>query len=61
MSKYRVFRAGESRSFPVAHAFLEQSDSQGASHVFIGNDAGIAFRDAGELAACPFVAIELGN
>jgi len=61
MSKYRVFRAGESRSFPVAHAFLEQSDSQGASHVFIGSDAGTAFRDAGELAACPFVAIELGN
>jgi 3-hydroxybutyryl-CoA dehydrogenase len=61
MSKYRVIRAGESRSFPTAHAFLEQSDSQGASRVFIGSDVGSAFRDAGELAACPFVAIELGN
>lgn len=61
MSKYRVIRAGDSRSFPVTHAFLEQADPQGASRVFIGDDAGAAFRNAGELAACPFVAIELGT
>jgi 3-hydroxybutyryl-CoA dehydrogenase len=61
MNKYRIIRAGESRSFPVAHAFLEQADSQGASRVFIGSDINAALRDAGELGASPFVAIELGN
>src|SRR5207244_8518779 len=33
---------------------------KGASRVFIGADAGKAFQEAGELAACPFVAVELG-
>lgn len=61
MSKYRVIRAGDSRSFPTDHAFLEHADPLGASRVFIGNDAGTAFQNAGELAACPFIAIELGT
>lgn len=61
MSNYRIVQAGESRSFPAPHAFTEQSDAKGASRVFIGQDAGQAFAAAGELAACPFVAIELGQ
>lgn len=61
MNKYRILRAGESRSFAAAHAFLDQADPAGASRVFIGERAGAAFREAGELAACPFVAIELGT
>jgi 3-hydroxybutyryl-CoA dehydrogenase len=61
MSSYRIVRAGESRSFPAPHAFLEQADPQGTSRVFIGSDAGKAFREGGELTACPFVAIELGQ
>lgn len=61
MSKYRVTSAGNSRSFPSQHAFLDSADPQGAARVFIGDEAGQAFQEAGELAACPFVAIELGT
>lgn len=61
MSPYRVIRSGESRSFPSAHAFLDQADAAGTSRVFIGQGAGAALREAGELATCPFVAIELGT
>jgi 3-hydroxybutyryl-CoA dehydrogenase len=61
MTTYAITRAGESRSFPAAHAFTDQADPKGASRIFIGTDAGKAFRDAGELGACPFVAIELGS
>jgi 3-hydroxybutyryl-CoA dehydrogenase len=58
---YRVIHAGDSRSFPARHAFTEQADAKGAARVFIGKDAGTAFAAAGELAACPFVAVELGQ
>jgi 3-hydroxybutyryl-CoA dehydrogenase len=61
MSSYRIVQAGESRSFPSAHTFIEQADAKGASRVFVGKDAGTAYAAAGELAACPFVAIELGH
>lgn len=61
MSSYRISRAGDSRSFPSAHAFLDRAEAAGASRVFIGADAGKAFKSAGELSACPFVAIELGT
>jgi 3-hydroxybutyryl-CoA dehydrogenase len=58
---YRIVQAGDSRSFPSSHAFVENADAQGAARVFIGKDAGAAFASAGELGACPFVAIELGT
>jgi 3-hydroxybutyryl-CoA dehydrogenase len=61
MSTYRITRAGESQSFPQLHAFVEQGWVDGAARVFIGNDASRAYATAGELAACPFVAIELGS
>lgn len=61
MSKYRIIRAGESRSFPDSHAFLEQADASGESRVFVGNGAGAVFREAGDLSSAPFVAIELGT
>jgi 3-hydroxybutyryl-CoA dehydrogenase len=61
MSTYRIVRAGDSRSFPISHPFIERADARGASPVFIGQDAGAAFAAAGELGACPFVAIELGQ
>jgi 3-hydroxybutyryl-CoA dehydrogenase len=60
MTTYRIVRAGDSRSFPTPHSFLEQADPKGASRVFVGADAGKAFQEAGELGACPFVAVELG-
>jgi 3-hydroxybutyryl-CoA dehydrogenase len=58
---YRVVQSGDSRSFPAAHPFTDQADTQGAATVFIGQDAGAAFAAAGDLGACPFVAVELGN
>ena len=61
MSNYRIIKAGDSRSFPTPHPFVEQADPQGSARVFIGADAGAAFAAAGELGACPFVAIELGT
>lgn len=61
MSTYRIVQNGDSRSFPAAHSFTEQADPQGASRVFIGKDAGAAFAAAGELGACAFVAVELGQ
>lgn len=60
MNTYRIVRAGESRSFPSQHSFLDNADAQGAARVFLGSDAGSAYRTAGETGACPFVAIELG-
>jgi 3-hydroxybutyryl-CoA dehydrogenase len=61
MTTYRIVQAGESRSFPVPHAFTEQAQVGGASRVFTGTNAGAAFATSGELAACLFVAIELGT
>ena len=63
MSTYAIVRAGASRSFPAAHAFIAKADASGASRVFIGSDAGPAFAvaAAAELADCPFIAIELGQ
>lgn len=68
---YRIVQAGDSRSFPEvrafiepfpeAHAFIELADHQGASRVFIGEQAGSAFRAADDLTGCPFVAVELGQ
>lgn len=61
MSTYRIVPAGASRSFPAAHAFVDRAEPAGAAVVFTGADAGRAFRAAGDLSACPFVAIELGT
>lgn len=58
---YRIDIAGDSLSFPTAHAFVERAEANGAGRVFAGPDAGAAFAAAGDLSACPFVAIELGN
>ncbi len=61
MSTYRIIKAGDSRSFPASHPFIEKADTNGAARVFIGSEAGHAFAAAGPLDACPFVAIELGT
>lgn len=61
MTTYRIVRNGDSRSFPTAHPFCDNAQANGASRVFIGADAGRGFAAAGELSACPFVAIELGT
>ena len=61
MSRYQIIRAGESRSFPAPHVFIEKADPEGAARVFIGSGAGAVFNGAGDLETCPFVAIELGT
>jgi 3-hydroxybutyryl-CoA dehydrogenase len=60
MSNYKIVMAGESNSFPGPHPFIDKANPQGASCVFTGINAGSAFVSAGDLTACPFVAIELG-
>lgn len=62
MSSYSTVQAGESRSFPAAHAFLEQA-SQGDAPglVYLGAQAGSAFARGGGHAQRAFVAIELGT
>ncbi len=58
---YRVIKAGESRSFPSSHAFVEAGEN-GQSMVFIGEGAGAAFLKAEDAVLnAPFVAIELGT
>ncbi|WP_406624004.1 3-hydroxyacyl-CoA dehydrogenase family protein [Acidovorax sp. SDU_ACID1] len=62
MSSYSIVQAGESRSFPAAHAFLEQA-SQGDAPglVYLGAQAGSAFAQGQGHAQRAFVAIELGT
>lgn len=60
-NNYQIVTAGSSRSFPSAHAFVNNAEPRGAAQVFVGADAGRAFAAAGDLSAAPFVAIELGE
>jgi 3-hydroxybutyryl-CoA dehydrogenase len=60
-TSYQIVSAGDSRSFPAPHEFIERAEAQGAARVFVGRDAGSACAAAGDLGACPFVAIELGT
>jgi 3-hydroxybutyryl-CoA dehydrogenase len=58
---YQIVKAGESRSFPAPHAFLEQATANGESVVYIGTDAGSAYAAATGDDSRSFVAIELGT
>ncbi len=68
-NSYRIHRSGESRSFPAEHAFVDRAQANGASRVFVGQQAGAGYASAGartiagggDLTTCPFVAIELGE
>lgn len=55
---YRIVEAGISRSFPAEHAFLNEAENYGIATVYIGTEAGAAYRAAPE---APFIAIELDN
>ncbi|ODU61984.1 MAG: 3-hydroxyacyl-CoA dehydrogenase, partial [Lautropia sp. SCN 66-9] len=61
MSSYRIIQAGDSRSFPADHAFLQAAQPGGAAAVIVGSEAGAALRRLAQIDACPFVAIELGT
>jgi 3-hydroxybutyryl-CoA dehydrogenase len=62
---FEIVRAGESRSFPEGHAFIDAASEQAAARVYLGAEAGRSFerdRQAGwRLSEAPFVAIELGS
>ncbi|MEM5428501.1 3-hydroxyacyl-CoA dehydrogenase family protein [Cupriavidus oxalaticus] len=57
--RYEIVRAGESRSFPAPHAFLEQAAADGEGLVYLGANAGAAFASGAGHEARTFVAIEL--
>ena len=61
MTSYQIQRAGESRSFPAAHPFLDAVQSDGHGLVLIGAEAGAAFRKLKATDAYAYVAIELGT
>ena len=61
MSSYEIVRAGQSNSFPVDHAFIQQAVSGAQGLVFIGADAGSAFAATSNVQSRSFVAVELGN
>ncbi|WOD14109.1 3-hydroxyacyl-CoA dehydrogenase family protein [Paraburkholderia kirstenboschensis] len=62
---YRIICAGESRSFPEGHAFVEAARDDAAARVYIGVDAGRTFvgdaDSSWKVSHAPFVAIELGH
>ncbi|MEP9365844.1 3-hydroxyacyl-CoA dehydrogenase family protein [Xanthobacter sp. VNH20] len=58
---HRVIRAGESRSFPQAHALLEAASDDGNIRVIIGADAGKAYAALPEDERGGPILIELGT
>lgn len=61
MPDYRIVRAGESRSFPAAHAFVDTAAPDGAGLVLLGERAGAEFAALKDSSRFAFVAIELGT
>ncbi|MBN3787421.1 3-hydroxyacyl-CoA dehydrogenase family protein [Burkholderia sp. Ac-20353] len=59
--RYEIVKAGDSRSFPTPHPFLEQASTGGDALVFVGSDSGLAYAASTGLATRTFVAIELGT
>ncbi|USX06760.1 3-hydroxyacyl-CoA dehydrogenase family protein [Paraburkholderia fungorum] len=59
---YKIIRAGESRSFPEAHALIDSADRSANSPVYLGVNAGQSFvRDGANLSDAEFVLIELAT
>ncbi|MFB9125791.1 3-hydroxyacyl-CoA dehydrogenase [Paraburkholderia dipogonis] len=59
---YKVIRAGESRSFPESHAFIESANVSGDAWVYLGVNAGQHFsRERADSSRAEFVLIELEN
>lgn len=59
---YNIISTGESRSFPQAHAFVENADASAAACVYLGAQAGKQYvREQADRRSAPFIAIELEN
>lgn len=59
MPSYQIVNAGQSRSFPAPHAFLEAARADGDGVVILSGDAGKVFAKLAGPEARAFVAIEL--
>lgn len=59
--QYEIVKTGASRSFPTAHAFLEQSSHDSEGIAYIGADSGLSFAAGRDHDRRSFVAIELGT
>ena len=60
-TSYCIHRHGASRSFPIAHPFIEAARPDGSGQVFLGEGAGAALAAARDLGGAAFVLIELGT
>ena len=58
---YRILKRGESRSFPVVHAFTQGATEAGAGIFLTGTEAGRSFAELRAAEAFEFIAIELGT
>ncbi|WP_321965054.1 3-hydroxyacyl-CoA dehydrogenase family protein [Paraburkholderia sp. J7] len=57
---YKIIRAGESRSFPENHTFIDSADPSAHARVYLGANAGQSFvRDSAGLGQADFVLVEL--
>lgn len=59
--KYRINRAGASRSFPDSHAFIEGGANNGEVLVLVGNKAGEAYSGTNNKGSYKAILIELGT
>jgi 3-hydroxybutyryl-CoA dehydrogenase len=59
--KYEIVKAGESRSFPAPHPFLQQASPGADSVVYLGAEAGKAYAQNVARKVSGFIAIELGT
>ncbi len=59
--RYEIVQAGESRSFPESHPFLEQAAPHGEALFYLGTDAGRAYGNGAGHESRTFVAVELGT
>ncbi|MSQ18014.1 MAG: 3-hydroxyacyl-CoA dehydrogenase [Betaproteobacteria bacterium] len=58
---HRIIQAGDSRSFPAAHAFLIGAIANGDIHVYIGARVGEAFTRSTNRDQCTAHLVELGD
>ncbi|MDY7548421.1 3-hydroxyacyl-CoA dehydrogenase family protein [Glaciimonas sp. CA11.2] len=56
---YCIISSGISRSFPVDHSFIAQADSDAIATVYLGAQAGAAYRSSPTVTDAVFIAIEL--
>jgi 3-hydroxybutyryl-CoA dehydrogenase len=61
MITYKIVTAGESRSFPSSHPFIESGETEAPAVVIVGDKAGSVLKDVVDPASMAFIAVELGT